>query len=350
MWRALTVGLLALATLSLAGCGQDSVSAVPERPDRAARVHLVEAARAELAALAESSTYTGTLRARRSVRIFNQEPGQILQLPFFEGDAVAQGTTLVRLDDRLLRAQLDKAQATRRQSEVNLQRLQGLVKRQLVSEDELVRAQTDLELAHADVQLLEARLSYTRIDAPFDGVVSARLVEPGDAVSSHTHLMTLIDPQSLTVELQVPETLLPHLRHGDAASVRIDALGRQILEGEINRLHASVDASGRGTVEVRLTDAPAQVRAGQFARVTLAGRAPQRLVVPFAAVQRDPRGEYVYVLDEEQHVWRVGVRTGVRLGDRVEVLDGLEVGQPVVTKGFLGLHDGRSVRVVGERA
>lgn len=336
----------AALALVLGGCGEQAESRA-RTAKRAPKAHLVELARVELDSLRTTNVFTGSLRHRQSVRIFNQEEGRVVGLSHFEGDPVTQGETVLELDDALLGAQLEKARAVRREAGANVARLERLRERRLVSEDEYLRAVTALEVAKAEQSVLATRMSYTRVQAPFSGVVTARLVEPGDIVERHTHVLTIVDPGSLITELSVSEMLLPHIAIGDRVGVRIDALGDREFPGRVSRIHPELDPRTRqGTVEVELDPVPQGARAGQFARVSFTTEALERKIIPFAAVRRDREGEYVYRLDETSTAHRTPVRSGRRMADRVEVLEGLQPGDAVVVKGFLGLSDGTHVQPV----
>lgn len=292
----------------------------------------------------------GSLRFRRIARIFSQEEGRVLGLALFEGDRIEADQPLIALDDELLRTEADKAIATREQKALDFQRLLGLRTRQAVSEDELAQARTALAIAQAEERRLQARLGHTRIRAPFAGVVTQRLVEPGDFVTRNTHLLTLADPDSLIAEVQVSELILPHLALGDPVTLRIDALGAERFAGEVLRIHPALDQTTRqATVEVALKPIPAGARAGQFVRATLESAAVERILVPFRALQRDPEGELLWLVGEDGKAERRAVRGGLRIADRIEILEGLEPGERVITRGFLGLTRGKAVRVVEDR-
>ena len=340
-----TLTAAALVALFAAGCGDSALETrgSASRPDPG---HLVELFTVDSELVSSVYERTGSLRSRRVVRIHNQEEGRITDLPYFEGDRVLAGDMVVHMEGDLLRAELDKAKATALQARLDLKRLENLARKKAASEDELARARTALNIAVADRTLLETRLAYTRITAPFDGIVTTRLAEPGDVVARHTHLLSLSDPAFLVTEIHVSELLLPHFRTGDPASVRIDALGRESFAGRILRIHPELDpVSRQGTVEVILDPVPAGARAGQFARVTLETEQVTRILVPFNAVKRDQAGEFVYRLEDGNTVHRTEVRSGVRIGDRIEILDGLEPGQQIVQRGFLGLTDGKAVEI-----
>ena len=135
------------------------------------------------------------------------------------------------------------------------------------------------------------------------------------------------------------------MANGDIARVRIDALGDQVFEGRIVRIHPNLDpVSRRGTIEVELEPVPAGAAPGQLCRVELSTQPGKRQVIPFSALRRDDTSEYVFVLDEEGRAQRVDVSSGLRLAENIEIKEGLEDGQQVIIKGFLGLSSGKTVK------
>lgn len=334
--------------LLLIACSPTSTSEKSDKKKPVPKSHLVAVEAVKPRALGLNHERSGTLRARQTVRIFNQEEGRITELPYFEGDRVERGDPIARLEDDLLKTELEKAIATARQMSINLKRQEGLAKRKAVSEDELARARTDLSVAEAEQSMLQTRLSYTRIYAPFTGLVSARLVEPGDVLPRHTHLMTLINPNTLVTRILVSDLLLPQLKLNDPVSVRIDGLGGdQQFPGMIERIHPVLDEKTRmGTVEVALHPIPQGARSGQFCRVTLQTAKLDRITIPFNALQRDNKGEFIYRLDDQQLAQRQTVKSGLRITDRIEILEGLATGDRVITKGFLELQPGMKVEPV----
>jgi membrane fusion protein (multidrug efflux system) len=363
--RARSAALVLLSVMLTSGClpdagGKGAAGTDPAKatePNSApagnarARGHLVELATVRRGTLSLSRVYTGSLRARRVHRVHAQEVGSITALPAYEGDRVRTGSVILRLDRVLLETELAKAMAVRKEAQANLARLERLVRSRMVAEDEVSRGRTAVDVATAEEALLRTRLGYTVVTAPFDGVVTQRLAEPGDVVERHDHVLTLADPSSLIADLEVSELILPHVTLGDRVGVRIDALGDQRLQGRVLRIHPTLDAATRlGRVEVELTPAPDGARAGQFARVSFEVRALDRQMVPFSALRRDTVGEYVFRLREDGHVERLAVRGGRRLAERVEILEGLSDGDQVVTKGFLGLVSGARVSPVAGAA
>ena len=345
--RSSTLCLLLATVMVLAGCGQSRESPA----GRGKPVHLVETAVVISDNLSVVRTRTGSLRARREVKVHTQEEGRITALPVYEGDRVQEGDVVVRLDDTLLKVQLARAAATRKQAAEDVKRLKELRSNKLVSENEYARAATQLEVSEADERLLRTRLGYTTIRSPFDGVVTERLTEPGNIIERHHHVLTISDPSSLVTQLPVSELILPGLNKGDVARVRIDALGDQVFSGRIARIYPSLDPiTRRGTIEVEIDPVPAGAVPGQLCRVELNTHAARRQVIPYAALRRDADSEYVFVLDDESSVRRVVVQSGLRLADKIEIREGLSDGQQVITRGFLGLASGKQVKPVSHPA
>jgi membrane fusion protein (multidrug efflux system) len=330
--------------LALAAC--DSPPEQGNNTPRGKQAVVIEASTAKVLDVARTIERNGSLRALRTVALSLQQEGRLLELPFHQGDRVSKGELLARLDDTLLRAQLKKAQAQRRQAELDLKRLKRLKNSRVVAEDELARAATALDVARAEEEALQISLQQTRILAPFDGTISARLAEPGDTVSRFSHLLSLIDTRSLTTELKLSELVIAGLAVGDKVTLSIDALGPQRFGGTIQRIHPLVDeASRQGTIEILLTPPPAGALPGQLCRVKLALRSSNRLLVPYNALRRDSRGEYLFVVNDTNKVVRRGVVSGLHFDEQVELLDGLTPGERIVTRGFLGLSEGSVVNV-----
>jgi membrane fusion protein (multidrug efflux system) len=353
----LAVVIAGASLMLVAGCTQDADGRAKAGAGKTgaakggAREHLVELAGVSMQTLRLTSVYTGSLRHRQTVRVFNQEEGRVTRLPYYEGDAVARGGVILELDDTLLAMEVRKARALRLEAQANVRRLKRLLDKSMASEDEYLHAVTALEVAKAEEEMLETRVGYTQVTAPFDSVVTERRVEPGDIVPRHTHVLTIADPSSLVTELGVSELLIPHIAVGDQVRVRIDALGDVTHSGQVVRIHPELDPRTRqGRVEVELRPVPPQAQSGQFARVSFTTEALIHKVMPFAALRRDREGEFVFRVDESKKARRVAVRSGKRQADLVEVFEGLEHGDHVVVRGFLGLTDSKAVTPVSEPA
>lgn len=337
--KRLSALLLVLPLLYACSGGEEQAA---QRPQRA--VPAVELSEVLYQPVGQQISRTATLRAWREVRLSSEEEGRLEYLPHYPGDLVAQGEELLRLDQSMLGAQLSKARAQREQAELDLRRLDRLQANRLVAEDELARARTVLQVAQAEEALLRTRLSNTRLHAPFAGVITARLAEPGDVLGRFSHVLTLSDLSLLRAELSLSEGILPSLSIGDEVALRLDS--GEAFSAEILRIHPTVDALSRqGMVELKIASPSPQLRPGQLVRVELQLRPMPRTIIPYAALRRDIEGEYVFMVDEERTIHRVAVSSGIQLGEWVAITDGLSAGQKVVQSGFLGLSEGMTVRL-----
>ncbi len=336
--------ILLLICMVLSACDDKPVSQAKHRSPASIPVELGMVRHASLKA---EQNLLGVLQAEQHVRIFNQEPGRIVELPFYPGDKVKKNSLLIKLDDRLLQGELDKAQATLAQAQLDLQRIKRLMPRKLASEEELTRARTAVELAYAEKNILKTRYSYTRIRAPFNGVISERNFEPGDVAPLHSLILGMYAPQKLKIEASVSELFIGQLKTGDSVQVHIDALGSQNWTGQIQRIYPDIDPrTHKGRIEVHLQQPVSGARPGQLCRIHLTIPTRSRLVMPFAALRHDNQGQYVFRVDMTNKAHLIRIRTGLLGGKQIEILGGLQPGDRVVTRGFQGLRDGKTISQV----
>lgn len=349
-FKPVLVSLISLLLITACDNSNNSPSKLRNKP-----THLVETSLVELRPVSHQQILSGTLEATTSVRLYNEEAGQITQMPFHEGDVVKQGAFLVALDSDMIKAELDKATAQRQQASIDYKRLQKLQPRKLASEEEVARSLTTLNIAKAEQQIQQLRMDRAHIKAPFDGVISQRNNEPGDAVSAHSHILSLIKPDSLLIKVNVSDQWLSLVSKGDAMQLTIDALGDIEHTAYIERIHPAISKTTRkGTIELVLRPVPTQARAGQMARIHFKSPAVERLVVPTHAVHHDIDGAYAYIVANNEEgkstVKKHPLKKGLQFGEWTEIVSGIAVGDNLITKGFLGLRDGKVVTIVEHKA
>ncbi len=327
--------VLATALLVLGGAFWTSLTWAGELP--------VAAVRAGDAAAAAS--FDGEVQALRQAELAAQVPGSVIELNVRAGDTVRAGQVLLRIDARAAEqaaaasgAQVAAAQAQLDVARSELARRRELAARKYISQGALEQAESQHRAAQAQVKALSSQASAARtqtafhvLRAPFDGVVAQLAVEQGDMAMPGRPLLTVYDPAALRVSAHVPASVLG----GSISNVRILLAGSEaeLVPASVQVL-PTVDARSL-TQEVRAV-LPAGSRAvpGQFARLQLAGAGaggPQRVYVPASAVVRRAEVTAVYVLDAQQRPQLRQVRLGPVQGSEVEVLSGLDAGEPVVT-------------------
>ena len=277
------------------------------------------------------------------------------------GQAVNKGELLLELDHRTLDSQLRQAQAAHDEAaagvqlaQVNLKRGQGLASSQLISasaRDELRAAlvQAQAREATTRAQLDSARLqrSFAELRAPDAGIISRRLVQPGQVVAAGSQLLGLIRQGRLEWRPDLTETDLARVAVGARAIVQ----GPQgEVPGVVRAVSPGVDASTRtGTAYVDLPE-PGALKVGTFARGRILADASPGLTVPAGAVVMRDGCAYVFTVDAQGIAHRRRVRIGANQGERVEILEGLEAGAKVVDTGAGFLGEGDRVKVVAAPA
>lgn len=331
-----SLSTLALLTLS---CSDDS------KHKRPSRGHLVSVANVVSSSMQSTLVLSGSLEAYRSVNIYNQVDGLILDIMAYQSDKVENEQVIVTLDSQLIRAELKKAHITQQQAALDFKRAKQLKQKRIASDEVLARAKTALDLATASKAVLQTQFEYTQIKAPFSGVISKRLKEPGDVVAKYSHLLTLVDTSKLKATISLSELLLPNIQVGNKVTLQIDAVGNETYTAIISRVYPTIDTETRqGTFEILLDTPPALAKPGQLSRITIKGLTSPRLHVPLAAIKYNATGSYVYkVVDNKTALTKI--TTGIQVGNNIEITSNLSEGDLVVTKGFIGLGNSKKVTI-----
>lgn len=339
---------LALAVLSACG-GRETADARPAPGDR---VVPVLTARAEIGTLTRTATVSGAIEPIRRVFVNAQMSSEVVAVEAQEGDAVAGGDVLARLDDRQLQAQLASAEASYEVASAAFERARQLREREVITQAEFDQARTEHAAATARLEQVRTQLEYTVIRAPGPGIVTERGVEIGTIVSPQTHLFAVDDVSTMVVRVRVSELDVVHLRAGDEIEITLDAFPDRPFTGRIRRIFPAADPATRLVpVEVELVRGYERgARPGFLARVSFRlERREDVVVVPDAAVLSQGGQEVVFVVENDR-AHRRPVTTGMVSGDRVEIVESLRAGELVVVQGQTGLRDGAAVRVVSPEA
>ncbi|MFO1511847.1 MAG: efflux RND transporter periplasmic adaptor subunit [Verrucomicrobiota bacterium] len=321
----------------LAGCGRKSEhSQAPVLPTATVHVELVQS-KTRVA----TEEVVGTVRAKLRSVIEAKVSGRIEQLLVVPGQQVKAGEQLVVVDAREVQARYDQAVALRQQAEADLKRLTTLFEQKILSQAEFDNAQARARVAIAGVAEAETMLGYTKVTAPFAGVITRKHADVGDLATPGKPLLEMEDSTALRLEADVPEAVVGKLTLGDKLPVRISAVGKE-LEGVVSEIAPAADPNSR-TFLVKL-DLPstAGLRAGQFGRVAMPVGETTALRVPTSAVVQRGQMEIVFIVIDGKAQLRL-VKTGKRIGGEVELVSGVSAGEKIVVENVGGLLDGQPV-------
>jgi len=285
----------------------------------------------------------GSLWARDAVMLRAETTGSVAEIQFQEGQAVEQGQVLLRLDDSLLRAQLQQAEANLTLKQSQYARAQQLSQEGFISAQARDEVASELAVARAQVALAQAQLDKTVIQAPFDGVLGFRYVSVGDYVAPGTDLVRIEAVDPLFVEFQIPEHYLPMVRTGTPVVLRFDAFKHEFFPGQVDVIDPAIDSQGRSLrLRARVPNPDGHLRPGLFARVQVQLERHEAVMVPEAAIAPSAGEQYIFVLQPDNTVKRQAVGIGIRRGGWVEV-SGIQAGQDVLISGLQKVRDGMPV-------
>lgn len=354
----LSIFILTLGFLS--ACSKESDQ---QNTDTASSTMAVTLAKVQTRNIERSIIASGPVSAWEEMQLGVELSGvRVTSLNVDVGQAVKRGQLLLELDHRTLDSDLRQADASLSEAKAGLQlaninfnRGQQLAKSQLVSAsalDELragvVQAQARLATTQAIRDGVQLRRDFASLRAPDDGIISKRLVQPGQVVMAGTELLRLIRRGRLEWRAELNETDLARVQTG--AKIRLQTSAGEIIEGIVRAVSPGLDATTRtGTVYADLPN-PGSLKAGTFLEGRILSSASQALTVPSAAlIQRDGHS-YVYIVTADSTVQRVRVSSGDSEQGFVEIVQGLKAGDAVVDSGAGLLSDGDRVNVVANAA
>ena len=329
-----------LAALLVSGCSHKKHEpAAPESlPTATVRVQTVES----LKRLATEEV-VGTVRPKLSAVIAAKISGSIQQMLVAPGQPVKAGQLLVQIDAREIQARLDQAQALREQTQKDLDRFKKLLAENILAQQEFDATQSRFRIADATAREAETMLGYTKIIAPFDGIITAKRADVGDLTTPGRPLLELEAPASLRLEADVPETLIDKIKLNDKLALRVPTANVS-LEATVSEISPVADPVSRTfLVKLDLPSTPG-LRSGQFGRVAVPVAEVSAIRVPAAAVVVRGQMEMAFVVVNQRAQLRL-VKTGKHLGSEVEIVSGLNVGEPIVVDGAGPLLDGQPVEV-----
>lgn len=355
--------LVAPVVVFYAYCGRDSTGSEGasgrQRPPTA-----VETEQVQRRSVSRVLELVGETVALEKIILTSQVDGIVAYCPWNPGDVIEEpGAELVRLERELYRIDVQRAEAkvSELEAETNLlhsnyRRQKRLYENEVVGEESYEKSRQEyaakkarLAGAKADLLHAQARLDESVINAPFAGVITAAHVRRGDSIRSGQALIEMMDPDSVVIRSAVPESSAGAVERGMKAKIRFDSLPENTYDARIIRIYPYLDQRHRTrTVEFELKKNTDNIIPGVFARIELKlETAADALTLHADAIVRTRDGRTAVFVVEEGRARRRIIEKGLRRNTVVQVLDGLQEGDMVVTAGADGISDGEEVRVSG---
>ena len=311
----------------------------------------VKAVAVNVGPVADDVTAVGSLLADESVIIRPEIDGRIVGLHFKEGQAVERGQRLVTIDASEYEAQLAAVKSELRTEKQRYTRAQELYEQKFITKEALDVQAGAVDRLEARVQEVQARLNKSIIRAPFSGTAGLREVSPGAYVKAGADIVMLENLSSIKVDFRIPEVHLSRVERNQPVVLRVDAFPGEEFQGRVYAVQPVVDEQTRTVLmRARVTNKGFKLKPGMFVRValTMATR-PNAITVPEEALWPEGKDNFVFkVVDGKAVMTRVVLRQ--RRAGQVEIVEGLEPDDVVVTAGQLKIRDGAPVKLVGEGA
>lgn len=306
----------------------------------------VEVIHVERGTLHAAISTTTILEAYQEADVTPRVSGIIERILVDEGDSVNAGQIIAELDKERLEQAVHQVAAELRGVEQELARISEMASRQMVSADSVERLQANRDTLQARLRLAQIDLEASTIRAPINGVISRRYAKPGNLVQQHSResLFHIVDLNRLQAVLHIPERDIGQVQIGQ--SVILDT-NQQRIEAAVSRISPAVDrVSGTFRVVADVDNQRLQIRAGMFARAELRYATQHNaLRVPSDAVIQLDGEQFVYVVEDER-AQRQPVRTGIRQGQWIQVIEGIAEHSAIITTGQAHISDNSPVITV----
>jgi membrane fusion protein, multidrug efflux system len=285
----------------------------------------------------------GTTLARQAVDIVPLASGRVESITFVPGQRVATGDVLVRIDEEIQEAEVAEARATLREAVLAYERAVKLRTNNTVAQATVDDLEAARDGAQARLDGALRLLADRTVRAPFAGIVGLRQVDVGARVDDDTVLTTLDDLSEIEIEFSVPEIFFGRVRHGQPVSATSTAFPGRAFSGRIATIDTRVGLVSRAfRVRAVLPNPDLVLPAGMFMHVEVVLEERPAVLIPEEAVIAEGDGTFVFTVQDER-AQRRPVRLGQRQAGTVEVLEGLEAGEPVVREGMQRLRDGAAI-------
>lgn len=344
--------VLVVGAVALAGCGS-AEAGTEAASEEFVRVINVEVTELRSEPFTEEIRLTSVAMANQDVMLEAEETGAIVELYVDRGDRVAEGAPIAKIDDRILRTQVDQARAAAELSSQTWERRKRLWEEEQVgSEIAYLEARFASEQTAATLAGLEQRLARTTVRAPFAGILDERSVDVGTMVGPGKAIGRLVDLNPIKVFAGVPERYASDVRVGAGAQMTFEALGAEVYTAPIRYVGATVSAQGRTfPIEVQVQNRNGTIKPQMVASMAITRRdVADAIVVPQDALVRVEAGYIVFVAVDREGT-PVAEAREVVLGptrrNLVVIESGVATGERLIVVGQKSVANGDRINIVG---
>lgn len=305
---------------------------------------LVETTVPEMHTFERSLNFLGTFEPIRQNTIGSDASGKVIQLNIEEGDRVGKGQMIAKIDDELLKLQLENAEVNIESQQKDDARNSNLVKENAISGIQLEKTKFGLRSAEIQRKQLQKQLRSTSITAPFSGVITKKMIDLGSVIGPGTPLVEITDISSLKLTVNVPERDILKFKLNQTVEVRADLYGDRVFKGKVSTLSIQADKSHNFKVQITVSNPKQELMAGMYGSVSLTNNQSRTaLAIPRKALVGSSKQPQVYVVRNGKSLL-TSFTAGTSDGEFIEVTNGLKKSDIIVSKGQVNLQHNSNVK------
>lgn len=286
----------------------------------------------------------GTIKPDEEVDLSFETSGKIVNIFFKEGTKVKKGDLLAKINDRPLKAQLEKLMAQKKLLESKEFRQRSLLDKDAISQESYDQIQTELQATVADINLVKARISETELRAPFDGVVGLRYLSEGAFATQSTKIARLVKLSPLKIEFAISEIYTSEVKVGYPVTFKIVGIDKE-FNAEVYAIDTKIDNLKQVVMRALYPNKNEELKSGRYASVSLVlSKIDSALAIPTEALIPEMEGERVFVYKGGK-ASSIKVNTGLRTEAKIQITSGLKPGDTLIVTGILQLRQGLPVQL-----
>lgn len=332
-----------IAAVAMTACASNDTKTTSANSESVETAVLVKSANAELQTINVTETYTSEIKPYKENDITPAVAGlHISQIKVDVGDHVRKGQVLVVMDQTTLKQQELNLATT----EDSYNRMKPVHEAGGVSDQQIIQLENQLNLQREVVENLRKN---STILSPITGIVTARNFESGD-LFAQMPILHIMQINMLKVMANISEQYYTNVKVGQEVDIEVDIFPGETFKGKVSRINPALDAATRTFgVEITIPNAKERLRPGMYARATFSMGERESVMIPDQALQKQAGSSerFVYVIKDGKAEYRF-VKDGRRVGDKIEILEGLTAGEQVATTSFTRLMSGQKVEIKNE--
>ena len=297
--------------------------------------------------LRERFTFSGILKPEEELIVISQTQGEVKEVHYELGDYVKKGSLIVQVDNEMLMAQFKLAEANYEKAKKDIERFERMAEVDGVTRDQLEQMQLNLKNSEAQYITVNKRLRDTSIEAPFSGHINQMFTKKGSMLGPGVPVFEIVNIDRFKMTIKCTEDEIIHISKGMNVLIKPKSLNDVELNGKISKVSVSADMAQQYTLEISISQSADQpLKGGMISVAEILGSENYDIIAVNKNYIVSMNGkEYVYRVIDQRAV-QTEVITGISVNDNIEIKEGLDIGDQIVTSGLHLLSDGGKIKIV----